>query len=136
MPRVLDELAEAFHRGRGGPVPRVVVTSTALADQFGGPVTPARWVALRRRLWCLLPPLEGSAKTGWSVPAECATVWDLADHVAADRPEWQPPAERTARAWREAQIFIGVRAVLVEAGNLDPEKIERPARLTDDLRLE
>ena len=49
--RVLDQIAEAFHRLRGRPKPRRVVGSLALKRQFPGPV--------RRSLRCPPQSLQG-----------------------------------------------------------------------------
>lgn len=133
--RVLDELADAFHAGRGERVPRPVVTSVGLEEQFGYPVTAARWAAVERRLGCPLPQLAFD-QGHWWLPQGFDTVWDLAAHVARSRPDWEAPREQTPAAWREAQVFAGVRAVLVDAGNVEPVEVVRPARLMADLRLE
>jgi acyl carrier protein len=134
--RVLDEMADAFHRirVRGGCGRREVISSDRLEDQFGSPVAPEHWASLERRLDCLLPPLEFDQGPGW-LPRGLITVWDLAAYISAHGPFWAAPRELTTSAWREAQIFAGVREVLVEAGNLDPEQITRPARLVADLDL-
>ncbi len=55
--RVLDEVAEAIHRARGG-YPRPVVSAFGLEQQFGSPLVPWRWIAIQRYLRCWLPPLE------------------------------------------------------------------------------
>src|SRR5262245_7921214 len=123
--RVLDELADAFHAGRGSAVPRPIVASDRLEEQFGYPLTAARWGAVDCRLGCPLPALAFD-QGHWWLPAGLATVWDLAGHVARCRPDWEPPSSATSDAWREAQVFAGVRAVLVEAGNLDLEGVTRP----------
>lgn len=71
----------------------------------------------------------------WSFPNGWLTVWDLADYLAA-RSYLEPPGDYSARAWREAQIFIGVRAVLADVACIHPEEVVRPARLAADLGLE
>ena len=63
-------------------------------------------------------------------------MWDLAAHVGRCRPDWEPPGAATPAAWRDARVFAGVRAVLIESGNLDPADVTRPARLMADLWLE
>jgi hypothetical protein len=72
----------------------------------------------------------------WFLPDGFEAVWNLVDHACYYHPDWEPPAARTVEAWREAQIFAGVRIVLVEAGSLDPAEVVREARLTRDLGLE
>ncbi|MBN9523175.1 hypothetical protein J0H58_32445, partial [bacterium] len=118
-----------------GRLPRPVGAGDRLDDLIGAAVTGARWAAAERRLGCPLPPVRFE-QGHWFLPDEFQTVWDVADHVARHRPDWEPPAARTAAAWREAQVFAGVREVLVEAGNLDAGEVTRPARLRHDLRLE
>jgi hypothetical protein len=130
--RVLDEVADAVQAGRGGRVFRPVVTAVGIADQFGFPVTGPRWAAMERRLGCPLPPLDYD-QGHWWLPPGLATVWDLVDHVARCRPELEPPAARTAAAWREAQVFAGVRETLVDALNIGPADVTRRARLRADL---
>src|SRR4051794_19336647 len=110
--RALDEVAEAINRARGR-APRPVVSAAGLPEQFGRALTPRDWAVIRRHLACDLPPLE-FAHGHWLLPAGLATVWDLADRAAA-RPDWDPPAARTEAAWREAQVFAGVREIVAEA---------------------
>jgi hypothetical protein len=134
MNRVLDELAAALHDAQAMPWrPRRVSASVELRHQFGLPITPSRWAELGRSFGCPLPPLERSPVGLWDFPHGWTTVWDLAGHVATHRPQWAPPVDRTVKEWREAQIFAGVRAALVEALNVDEEDVVRPARLVDDL---
>jgi hypothetical protein len=136
MPRILDELADAIEIVRGHQVPRRIVSSVDLCQQFGVPITPALWSSLGRELACPLPPLEKREDESWSFPQGWATVWDLADHIAGCRPGLEPPQGRTEKDWREAQIFVGVSACLVEALNVDPEQVVRSARLMGDLGAE
>jgi hypothetical protein len=133
--RVLDEVAEAVQLARGGRLPRLVRAGERLDDLIGAAFTADRWAAAERHLGCPLPPVE-FVQGHWFLPDGFETVWDVADHVARHRPDWEPPAERSAAAWREAQVFTGVREVLVDAGNLDPAEVTRPARLGRDLGLE
>lgn len=133
--RVLDELADAFHAGRGGCTPRPILSSIGLAEQLGFRITPAMWCAVEHRLGCQLPPLEFN-QGHWFQPAGLATVWDMAAWVARSRPDLEPPVVANSDVWQEAQLFAGVRAVLVETGNLDPTEVTRPARLMADLGLE
>lgn len=133
--RVLDEVAEAVQLARGGRLPRPVREAVRLDECVGAAVTGARWAAAARHLGCPLPPVSFD-QGHWFLPDEFPTVWELADHVARHRPDWEPPAARTAAAWREAQVFAGVREVLAEAGNLDPAEITRSARLRKDLHME
>ena len=86
-----------------------------------------------------LPPSErfiaGAGDLGFPVPIVFAWAAALSEFVAAHHPDWERPAERTQGAWRNAQVFAGVRSVLVDAGNLDPNDVVRPARLVPDLKL-
>jgi hypothetical protein len=132
--RVLDELADAFHAVRGGRRPRAVVSSARLEDQFGSLISPTQWTALQRQLGCTLPSLEFN-QGHWWLPAGLATVWDLAASVGRSWPDSVPPPAASPAAWREAQIFAGVRDVLVNASNCDPTEVTRPARLPADLGL-
>lgn len=132
--RVLDALADAFHLARAGGGPRAVVSSDSLADQFAGPLLPADWVRLQRALPANLPPL-GFAGGRWVPPRGWRDVWQVADYLSARLPDWEPTDARSVAAWREAQVFAGVRSVLVEAGGVEPERVVRPARLMADLGL-
>lgn len=132
--RVLDEIADAFHTARHRREPRPILSSIRLDDQFGYPITDARWRAVERRLGCPLPPLEFD-QGHWWLPPGLETVWDLATYVEHLRPDWEPAA-RTTAAWRDAQVFAGVREVLVMAGNLDESTVVREARLRADLLME
>jgi hypothetical protein len=132
MRRVLDELAEALSAIQGGPSRRIAA-SVELRQQFGLPITPSCWRALEQQLNCPLPPLQRRTDGLWSYPRGWRTVWDLADYLAERRQGWQPPRGRTESDWREAQVFVGVRACLVEALNVDREEVVRTARLMADL---
>jgi hypothetical protein len=133
--RVLDELADAFHAARNRSLPRPVVSSIGLEDQFECPVTANRWAAAELGLGCQLPPLNFN-QGHWWLPNGLVTIWDLAAHIARCRPDWEPPAVFTPAAWWDAQLFAGVREVLVVVGNLDLDDVVRTARLRADLRLE
>ena len=132
--RALDEVAAAVQvtRRRGLPP---VLSAVGLEEQFGGPLTPRQWAAIRDRLSCSLPPLV-FVQGHWFLPDGFLTVWDLADRAAAVNAEWEPPQARTEAVWREAQIFVRVRRSLAEAGSLDEEVVVRSARLKRDLGLE
>ncbi len=132
--RVLDEVADAIHSARGGGT-RPVLSAVGLEEQFARPLTAREWDAIQRHLACALPPLE-FAQGHWFLPDGFATVWDLVDHVAGHRPEWEPPRERTEAAWQNAQVFVGVRVSLADAGSLDKKDVVRSARLKRDLGLE
>jgi hypothetical protein len=132
--RVLDEVADAIRIARGG-LAHPVRSSVVFEDQFAGPVTPSQWTAMQRHLGCLLPPLEFD-QGHWFRTDDFVTVWDFAAYVAAHHPDWELPAEPTPAVWRNAQIFAAVRCELVAAGNLDPRKVVRTARLRRDLNLE
>jgi hypothetical protein len=129
--QVLDELARVFHVVRGGR-PLQIMNSVSLGDQFGGPMNPVQWKQLQRLLGCRLPPLE-CGREGWCPPLGWTTIWDLAEYLIALGPGREPPAQRSPAAWREAQVFCGVRSVLVETGNHSPDKVVRSARLVPDL---
>ena len=136
MKQTLDELAEALHAAQGQPVPRRVVGLLELRQQFGLPITPTRWAELGRRLPCALPPLERRPDGLWSFPRGWRTVGDLAAYISERSPGWLAPHRTSAAEWREAQVFAGVRACLVEALNVSPEEVVRGARLTADLGAE
>jgi hypothetical protein len=72
----------------------------------------------------------------WFLPDSFATIWDLVELAARAHPEWELPTARTVAAWRNAQIFAGVRITLAEAGSLDEKQVVREARLKADLGLE
>lgn len=129
--RVLDEV----HIARGQHYPRPVRDGERLEVLIGPMLTGARWAAAARHLGCPLPPATFD-QGHWFLPDGFVTVWDLAAHVARERSEWEPPAERTPAAWQEAQVFAGVREVLVDAVNLYPEEVTRGARLRADLHME
>ena len=132
--RVLDEVAEAVHLARGERCPRPVRAGERFEDLIGAAVTDRRWEAAARHLGCPLPPVTFD-QGHWFLPAEFETVWDVVDHVVRHRLDWEPPAERTAAGWREAQVFAGVRAALVAGANLLPEEISRPARIRADFYI-
>jgi hypothetical protein len=136
MTRVLDELAEALAAVEEMRGPRRVVSYVELWQQFRLPITPSRWAALARELACPLPPLVRRSDGLWAFPRGWTTVWDVAGHLAATCPRWEPPRHREAVDWQEAQVFVGVRACLVEALNVAPEQVVRPARLMADLGAE
>ncbi len=136
MTRVLDELANALSAAQGGPSPRRIATSVELRRQFSLPITPSRWAALERQLAVPLPPLERRADGLWSFPHGWTTVWDVAGYLADHSPAWQVPQLQAVAAWREAQVFVGVRACLMEALNVSVEQVVRPARLMADLGAE
>jgi hypothetical protein len=129
--RVLDEVAEAIRRARGSRQ-RSVLAPFGLEQQFGYPITAREWTAIERHLACPLPPVEFT-QGHWFLPDGFETIWDLVDHAARWHPEWEPPADRTEAAWREAQIFAGVRVVVAEALAVEPKAVTRQARLKADL---
>jgi hypothetical protein len=131
--RVLDKLAEAFHVANGSPQPRRVVMSIDLRRQFSLPVTPTHWRDMAAWVQCPLPPLQRLPTGLWTFALQWTTVWDVAAHIAVNRPEWEPPRVHSPREWDEAQIFIGVRDSLAESGNLYPAEVVRSARLVRDL---
>lgn len=124
----LDTLAAALHQVRGRPRPRRIVNSIKLRVQFPGDFTHRDWQRLQDELDVLLPPLEGMM-----FPHCWETVFDLADFVASKRPELSPPQERTLTAWRNAQVFAGVRDCIVEQLNFKPEEVWREASFVKDL---
>jgi hypothetical protein len=116
-------------------VPRRLVSSLALRDQFSLPITPTRWTALAQELACPLPPLQRQPGKLWSFP-QGWTVRDLAHYLSVQRPELGPPGPCTEADWYAAQVFVGVRACVAEAGCLDEAQVVRSARLMADLGLE
>jgi len=135
MVRALDDVAAALGLVRSSFHAGLIVRSIRLADQFGLPVTSHHWKHLGRRLGCDLPPLEPERPGVWRFPYGWETVRDLADHVASERPGCEPPATCTEGDWREAQVFVRVRQVLVDALNVDNEAVVRSARLVADLGM-
>jgi hypothetical protein len=132
--RVLDEVADAIRIARGG-LTHPVLSSVVLEDIFGGPITPRQWARIQKHLACPLPPLEFD-QGHWFRTDDFETVWDLVAYIAKHHPDWEPPLERTTAAWRNAQIFVGVRVEVAEAGSLRLKDVVRSARLRRDLRLE
>lgn len=123
----LDEVAAALHAVRGQPKPRRIVNSIKLLQQFPGDFAARDWRRLQEELDCLLPPLEnGQLPCGWE------TVFDLAAYVATKRVEFDPPAEFTLAAWRNAQVFAGVRDCMVEQLALEPYEIHRDGSFAYD----
>jgi hypothetical protein len=129
--QVLDELARVFHVIRGGR-PLQVTNSVSLETQFGGAMNPVKWKELQRLLGCRLPPLE-CGQDRWRPPLGWSTIWDLAEYLVALGPGRELPAQRTPAFWREAQVFGGVRSVLMDAGNFSPKEAVRSARVVSDL---
>jgi hypothetical protein len=132
--RVLDEVAEAIRRARG-PRQRPVLTPFGLEEQFDRPITPREWTAIQRHLACSLPPLE-FVQGHWFLPDGFATIWDLVEHARRCHFDWEPPVVRTEEAWREAQIFAGVKIALVNMFALNPKTVMRSACFIDDLGLD
>jgi hypothetical protein len=132
--RVLDEVADAVRIARGG-ITAPVKEAVALEEILGGPITRAQCAALQRHLDCPVPLWEFD-QGHWFQNDTIVTVWDVVDHVARHHPDWELPAERTPAAWREAQVFVGVRKGLVEALSLDPNEVVRSARVMRDLHFE
>lgn len=131
--RVLDEVADAIRMARGGrTIP--VHSAVLLEDILDGPITPRHWLALAEHLGCPMPPLEFD-QGHWFRKDEFVTVWDLVEHVARHRPKWERPSEMTVAVWQEAQVFVGVREVLADVGNIDPGEVVRTARLGPDLNF-
>jgi hypothetical protein len=136
MKRVLDELADGLHAMRPTGLPRVIIDRVELGRQFKLPITPRAWHTLAGRLACILPSLQSRRSGLWSFPNRCNTVWDLARFVADQHTDWETPPRMSVSDWREAQVFAGVRACLVDALNVDSEEVVRSARLQADLGAE
>jgi hypothetical protein len=131
----LDEVAAALHVVRGRPSSRRIVNSVKLALQFASDFGAKDWRRLERELDVVLPPLE-ARKAVLDFPSKWETVFDVADYLAAKRLEFEPPPERTLAAWRNAQIFAGVRDALEDATGLRPQMIHREASFVKDLGFE
>ena len=110
----LDELAAALHTVRGKPRPRRIVNSTKLPMQFPADFTSRDWRRLELALDVVLPPLRGQGSR-LAFPEGWETVFDVAFYLAARRREWGPPQDSSLAAWRNAQVFVGVRECLVES---------------------
>lgn len=132
--RVLDEVAVAIRLARGsGRLP--ILTPFALERQAEQPLTPREWSVIQKHLACDLPPLQ-FVQGHWFLPDGFDTIWDLVDRAARAHPSWELPTERTEAAWREAQLFAGLRITLVDALDVRPEAVVRSARIMADLGLE
>jgi hypothetical protein len=129
--QLLDEVADAVRVARGGRT-HPIRLAVGLEDLFGGPLTSRQWKMLADHLAC---PLAEFDQGHYFPIGNFATVWDLVDHVARHRPDWELPAERTPAAWKNAQIFAGVRAVLTADFAIPAGAITRTSRLGPDLGL-
>jgi hypothetical protein len=136
MKRILDEIAEAIDATKRPWRPRVLVANTDLCHQFSSPITPCLWNGIGARLSCILPPLKKRTDGRWIFPNRCKTVWELARVVASQHPDWEIPLYSQYELWREAQVFVGVRACLVAALNVEEEEVVRSATLQGDLGAE
>jgi hypothetical protein len=136
MKRILDEIAEAIDATKRPWRPRVLVATTDLRHQFSSPITPRLWQGIGARLNCILPTLRKSPNGRWIFPNHCKTVWELARVVASQHPDWEIPLSSQYELWREAQVFVGVRACLVEVLNVNEEEVVRSATLQGDLGAE
>ena len=136
MKRILDEIAEAIDASKRPWRPRVLVETTDLCQQFSTPITPLLWHGIGARLRCILPPLKQRPDGRWIFPNHCRTVWELARVVARQHPDWEIPPSSQIEHWREAQVFVGVRACLVETLNVDAKEVVRSATLQGDLGAE
>ena len=67
----------------------------------------------------------------WLLPEGYETIWDLVEVAADMHPDWEPPEERTVAAWRNAQVFAGVRDVMVDALAVEPQDVTRQTRFKD-----
>jgi hypothetical protein len=130
--RVLDEVAAAINLARDEPAPRPVVSAFGLEEQFTYTLHPHGWAALQRHLGCKLPPLV-FVQGHWLLPDGFATIWNLVEVAADMHPDWEPPEERTVAAWRNAQVFAGVRDVMVDALAVEPQDVTRQTRFKDIL---
>src|SRR5262245_38096140 len=133
VPLVLDEVAEAFHKRIGERKPRRPTKTRELDRQFGLPITPSRWRDIERELDCELPPLEQRADGLWSFPNGWTSIDDVVNYVSNHYPNWAPPKELNDSAWVEAQIFVRVRACLMEALNVEKTEVARSSKLQEDL---
>jgi hypothetical protein len=129
---VPDEVAGAIQFARTSTHP--VTTSIQIEEQFPGVLVKRHWDRLQRKLKCPLPGLEYD-QGHWLLPEGLATIWDLCRLVGSHHPDWELPPDETSNKWRNAQIFAGVRDVLVEVGCLRPNLIHRSSRLQQDLGL-
>lgn len=133
MQPALDRVAEALAGERRPNGPGQLVWSDRLADQFGLPITTSQWHALERKLQVSLPPLVRRPAGLWDFPCDWRTIGDLAAWIEAS----SGYGDETPNAdWLESQIFVKVRATLVDALNVDPEIVKRSARLVADLGAE
>jgi hypothetical protein len=96
------------------------VNSIKLAQQLPGDFTLQDWQRLECELNCLLP-----------AQSDFETVFDLADYVATQREDLEPPLDRSLAAWRNAQIFAGVRDCLAYAAGVEAHLIYREASFVE-----
>jgi hypothetical protein len=129
--RVLDEVADAIRIARER-TPQPVLSTFSLLEQFGGAITPRHWSVIQRHLGCDFPPLE-FVQGHWFLPAGFATIWDLVEHATLAHPEWEPPQDCTVAAWRNAQVFAGVRCIAAGFLGVEAEEIIRETRFVDQL---
>src|SRR5262245_45743157 len=128
--RVLDEVAEAIRRAHGRRYRPAVVSSFSLEQHFGGTLAPEEWAVVQKHLACGLPPLEFAAGH-WFLPTGLTTSGGDGERGLDADSDWRPPTARTVAAWREAQVFAGVKIVMVDALGVEPEAVVRSARIVD-----
>ncbi|MDA0835790.1 MAG: hypothetical protein O2955_15115 [Planctomycetota bacterium] len=133
---VLDEIAEVLWMLHGRHQPQPINSSVAFEDQFPMGLDIDMWRCLERHLEVILPPLELDEVGHCYLPEGLVTIWDFANYVAWYRPDWDPPCQFTFVAWREAQIFAGVRHMLCDALSVEADEVVRSARLMGDLGAE
>jgi hypothetical protein len=143
MSPLLDNLAAAFQRLRGGTC--TIINSLDLSRQLFTPITPRRWQKLSHFLACPLPPLDTTpahwlwSSEKWQFPNHWRSVADLAQHLAhqyAGRTAVSNSIQINLETWRDAQIFAGVREVLVDCLGADDYEVRRESRLREDLGAE
>src|SRR5262249_15872029 len=128
--RALDEVAEAIRRAHGHRWRLAVLASFLLEDHFGGTLVPEEWAIVQDHLACSLPPLN-FVQGHWFLPDGFTPSWDLGEPPLDAPPRREPPTARTVETWREAQIFAGVKIVMIDALDVDPEAVVRSARIID-----
>lgn len=134
--RALDEVAEAFHKRKRLQKQRRPIETRDLNHQFELPITPSEWRKIEQALHCELPPLERRTDGLWSFPNGWRSIDDVVQYVSDRHPDWVRPNELSDSAWFEAQIFVRVRACLLNTFAVEKTEIARSSSFINDLGLD
>ena len=133
--RLLDDIAAALQFANNSRRHPRLIRSVRLCDQFDQQIDELSWQRLRKALSCPLPPLVLTTSGGLNFPTGWTEVGHLLEFVTR-RVELNGSAANesvTRETWIEAQIFVGVREVLVNALGVDTEEVTRSSQLIRDL---